>query len=244
MKRKYLFLIAIAAAAILVVAGILIIRRKSRLKPKVQAQRYLHQHLPSSEWEPTAKFTDASRTLREGETLASIARLRYGHQNYAGVIKLYNHIENVEAVPVGTNLRVPDISITLTEEGFTKVAAPEMEMILCSRAKYDKVVGQLWALRSEAPLDQRVVVIPPKIKQELLEAADDLQQATESLKTNKPETTRPPAKMIGQLESVMHGMRQLAEGAIDDNGYDIDIVQQRYGLALTYGIIWAREGFN
>lgn len=242
MKRISLLLIPVAG--ILVVAGILIARRPSWLRPRAQTQRYLHQHLPSSDWEPTAKFTDASRTLREGETLASIARLRYGHQNYSDVIKLYNHIDNVDAVPAGTTLRVPDISTILTEEGYTKVARPEMEMILCSRAKYDKVVGQLWDLSSERPLHERVVVIPQKIKQELLEAADDLQQATESLKTNKPGTSRPPAKMIGQLESAMHGMRQLAEGTIDDNGYDIDMVQQRYGHALTYGIIWAREGFN
>jgi len=242
MKRSSLLLIPIAG--LLVVAGILIARRTSWFQPRTQAQRYLHHHLASSDWEPTAKFTDASRTLREGETLASIARLRYGHQNYSNVIKLYNHIENVDAVPAGATLRVPDISAILTEEGFAKVARPEMEMILCSRAKYDKVVGQLWTLSRERPLHERVVTIPQKIKQELLEAADDLQQATESLKRNKPGTTRPPAKMIGQLESAMNGMRQLAEGTIDDNGYDIDMVQQRYGLALSYAIIWAREGFN
>jgi len=242
MKRSSLLLIPIAG--LLVVAGILIARRTSWFQPRTQAQRYLHYHLASSDWEPTAKFTDASRTLREGETLASIARLRYGHQNYSNVIKLYNHIENVDAVPAGATLRVPDISTILTEEGFAKVARPEMEMILCSRAKYDKVVGQLWTLSRERPLHERVVTIPQKIKQELLEAADDLQQATESLKRNKPGTTRPPAKMIGQLESAMNGMRQLAEGTIDDNGYDIDMVQQRYGLALSYAIIWAREGFN
>jgi len=244
MKRKPLFLIAATAAVILVVAGILMIKRRSRFTPKVQTQRYLHQHLPSSEWEVSTRLTSVPHTLREGETLARIAKLRYGHQNYSDVIKLYNHVENVETVPVGTTLRVPDISTILTEEGFTKVAAPEMEMILCSRAKYDKVVGQLWALRSEAPMKERMVAISPKIKQELLEASDDLQQATESLKINKPGTTRPPAKMIGQLESAMNVMKQLAEGSIDDNGYDIDMVQQRYGLALTYGIIWAREGFN
>jgi hypothetical protein len=147
MKRSSLLLIPIAG--LLVVAGILIARRTSWFQPRTQAQRYLHHHLASSDWEPTAKFTDASRTLREGETLASIARLRYGHQNYSNVIKLYNHIENVDAVPAGATLRVPDISTILTGEGFAKVARPEMEMILCSRAKYDKVVGQLWTLSRE-----------------------------------------------------------------------------------------------
>ena len=244
MKRRYLILIAGAAAALILAGGFLIARRASRSKPEVQAQRYPHQHLSSSEWEPAAKFTDASRTLREGESLASIARLRYGHQKYSGVIKLYNHIDDETAVRAGATLLVPDIAAILNDEGFTKVAPTEKELILCSRAKYDKVAGQLWALRSETPSHQREVAMSQKVKQELLEAADDLQQATESLKTNRPGTTRPPAKMIGQLEQAMWGMRGLAEGLIDDNGYDIDMVQQRYGLALTYGIIWAREGFR
>lgn len=243
MKRRSLFLIASATAAILVVGGILIIRRSSWWKPKVQAKRYLHQHLPASEWEPAATLTTGSYTLREGDTLASIARLRYGHQNYSDVIKLHNHIEDPTAVAAGATLRVPDIATILTEEGFTKVAASEMELILCSRAKYNRVESQLRALRRDRPLRERVVV-PQKIKQELLEGADDLQQATESLKSNKPGTSQPPSKMIRQLEGAMWGMRELAEGANDGYGYDIDMVQQRYGLGLTYAIIWAREGFN
>jgi phage tail protein X len=241
MKRAGI-LIAAVTAVILLVAGFVLIRRSSWWKPKVQTARYLHQHLPASEWEPTATLTTDPYTMREGDTLASLARRRYGHQKYSGVIKLYNHIENESAVPAGATLRLPDMSTVLTEEGLSRVAASEMEMILCARAKYAKVESQLWEL-SDRPSGERVTV-PQNVKQELMEAADDLEQATESLKTNRPGTTRPPAKMIGQLESAMYGMRQLAQGTIDDNGYDIDMVQQRYGLGLTYGIIWAREGFN
>jgi hypothetical protein len=244
MKHRSRFLIAGIIAVILIATGLALLRRRSWRKPEVQTARYLHQHLPASAWEPTATLSAAPYTVREGDTLANIARRRYGHERYSGVIKLYNHIEDETAVPVGAVLRLPDISTILTEEGFARVAAAEMEMILCARAKYAKVERQLWEVRGDAPLDEHIVAIPQKTKQELLEAADDLQQATESLKKLKPGTTRPPAKMIGQLESVMYGMRQLADGLIDDNGYDIDIVQQRYGLAMTYGIIWAREGFN
>jgi hypothetical protein len=242
MKRRFIFLFTAAAATILVVAGILIIRRSSWLTPKVQAQRYLHRHLPSSEWEPKGGPTTGSYTMREGDSLASIATQRYGHQNY-GVIKLSNQIDNVHTVPTRTTFRLPDISTILTEEGFAKVAAAEMEMILCSRAKYERVKSQLWALRRDQRSGAQVAV-PQTMRQELLEATDDLQQATESLKTKKPGTNRPPAKMIRQLEDAMTIMRGLAEGANDGYGYDIDIVQQRYGLALTYGIIWARDGFN
>ena len=242
MKRRSSFLIATVATVILAVAGGVIVLRKSRTTTIVPAQRYLHQHLPSSEWEPAARLPAGSYKLRQGDSLASIATQRYGHQNYSGVIKLYNHIQDAGAVPAGANLRLPDISNILTEEGFTKVAAPEMEMILCSRAKYDKVKNQLWALRRDRARER--VLVPQEIRQQILEASDDLQQATESLKRARPGVSQSPAKMIRQLEDAMSIMRGLAEGANDGYGYDIDMVQQRYGLAITYGIIWAREGFH
>ncbi len=222
MKRNYLIVITGAAAVIAIVFGILVVRRNQRLKAAAKAERYLHQHLPSAEWEPTAKLTATDYTMREGDSLAKIATLRYGHQGYSSVIKLVNHIENAETVAVGATLRVPDISTILAEEGFTKVAAPEMELILCARAKYDKVKTQLWDLRHDRPAREQVPV-PQKIKQELLEAADDLQQATESLKANKPSAVRPPVKMIGQLETAMRGIRELAKGSNDGYGYDIDL---------------------
>jgi hypothetical protein len=50
--------------------------------------------------------------------------------------------------------------------------------------------------------------------------------------------------MIGQLEQCMQLMRELALGHLDPYGYDIDVVQQRYALALAYAIIWARAGFK
>ena len=38
-------------------------------------------------------------------------------------------------------------------------------------------------------------------------------------------------------------MRGLME-QLDSYGYDIDMVQQRFALALTYAIMWARDGFK
>jgi len=44
---------------------------------------------------------------------------------------------------------------------------------------------------------------------------------------------------------VVRAIRALAAGDHSDpNGYDIDLVQQRFALALTNAIIWAREGFR
>ena len=232
------------AVTLFIVGSAILVRQKSRRFPEPlhHTQRYPHEHLREPEWEPRAKLQAVTYTLREDETLAKIARLRYGHQNYHRVIKLYNHIEDDRTVKPNDTLRVPDISVILAEEGVNKVVAPEVRLILCSRAKYDRVVDRLWALRVQPNGNY---VLPEDVKQELNEAADDLQQATESLKSTRPGVSAVPTSMIGQLEQTMDAMRALAAGEHSDpNGYDIDIVQQRYALALTYSIIWAREGFR
>ena len=130
---------------------VLVLRQRSiQLQPSREAKTYPHTHLQSSEWEPKSKISGSEYKLGNGETLASVARARYGHQKYSGVIKLYNRIQDETAVQAGTTVRVPDISLLLKEEGVTNVAPKEVELILCSRAKYDKVVSELWRLRIEA----------------------------------------------------------------------------------------------
>src|SRR5262245_40715245 len=98
MRRRFLILISTAIAVILVVGGILMVARKSRSKPKVEVARYPHQHLLKSEWEPAAKLPAGVYTLREGESLAAIAKRRYGHQNYYDLIKLHNHLSDAFVV--------------------------------------------------------------------------------------------------------------------------------------------------
>lgn len=229
------------ALCLLGLSGVILFRQK-RTPVQPESKRYPHEHLQTSALEPRAKLHEVDYTLRQGETLAGVAKLRYGHRNYYRVIKLYNHLEDEGRIAADFKLRLPEMSVLLAEEGVNKVAAPEVALILCSRAKYDKVVDRLWALRVEP---NQIYQVPDDIKRELFEAADDLQQATENLKLTKPGVIGVPAKMIGQLEQSMFGMRDLAEGGLTDrNGYDIDMVQQRYALALTYAIIWAREGFK
>jgi hypothetical protein len=159
----------------LIVGGVILVRRyPAWIEPRNEAKRYPHKHLSSSEWEPKAKLNVIDYTLRKDETLASVAALRYGHQNYYRVIKLFNHIEDERQVPEDFKLRLPDVSTILAEEGLTKVVPKEVQLILCSRAKYDKVVDPLWSLRAQSGSSYE---LPQNVKLELLEAADDLQQA-------------------------------------------------------------------
>src|SRR6185503_13810460 len=190
-----------------------------------QLKRYPHDHLQASAFEPLNKLQTVEYKLREGETLASVARLRYGHQKYYSVIKLYNHIEDETKVAANETLRLPDVSDILAQEGLTKVVPQEVNLILCSRAKYDRILNQLRTLGSPRGTDS----IPEDLKQELFEAADDLRQATESLKVLKPGVSAVPVRTIGQLEECMGQMWGLTEH-LDSYGYDIDMVQQRFAL--------------
>lgn len=202
-------------------------------------KRYPHEHVKPGAFEPLAKILAVDYTMQEGETLASVARLRYAHQKYASVIKLYNHIEDETRVKANSTLRLPDMSVILDQEGVTKVIPEEVNLILCARAKYDRVRDQLWNI--QRPSDAKA--IPEDVKREMLEAADDLQQAIAGMKKAKPGVNAAPLRTIGQLEQSMEGMRTLTE-RLDNYGYDIDLVQQHFALALTYSIIWARNGFK
>ena len=226
----------------LVVFGIVMLVRQRSAPVQREAKRYPHEHLQASALEPNVQLNQVNYTLHNGETLAAVAKLRYGHQNYYRVIKLYNHLADEGQIPADSTLRLPEMSAILAEEGVTKVAAQETALILCSRAKYDRVVKQLWALHAE-PADNNQ--FPEDVRRELFEAADDLQQATESLKQTRAGVTAAPQHTIAQLEENMTSLRNLAQVQHSDPyGYDIDIIQQRYALALAYAIIWAREGFK
>ena len=236
------FGLLVGLALCLLAFGSIALFRKQRTPVRQESKRYPHEHLQTSALEPNAQWNKVEYTLGNGETLAGVAKLRYGHQNYYRVIKLYNRLEDEAQVDSNHTLRVPEMSVILAEEGVTKVATQEVTLILCSRAKYDRVVKQLWTLRSASTDNQQV---PEDVRRELLEAADDLQQATESLKQARPGVTGAPKHMIGQLEQNTATIRLLAAGEHSDpNGYDIDLVQQRYALALAYAIIWARDGFK
>ena len=225
------------ALCLLVVGGVVLFWKK-RPPVRQESKRYPHEHPQTSALEPNAQLNKVEYTIRDGETLARVAKLRYGHQNYYRVIKLYNHLEDEAQVDSNHTLRVPEMSVILAEEGVTKVATQEVPLILCSRAKYDRVVKQLWTLRSASS-------VPEDVRRELLEAADDLAQATQSLKQARPGVTGAPKHMLGQLEQNTATIRALAAGDHSDpNGYDIDLVQQRYALALAYAIIWARDRFK
>lgn len=225
------------------IAGVLLIQNNcSNRQVSPQTRRYPHVHVPRADYEAGPELNALSYTMDKGDTLERLATLRYDHPYYHRIIKLSNDIKDENNIEVGTHLRLPNLVDLLIESGFSEAAPSETELILCSRAKYKKVKSELWALRRDAT--GKGVIVPEDKRLALLEAASDLEEAIDRLKADKPGVSQAPRMMIGQLEKNAASLRELAEGANDGYGYDLDMVEQRYALALSYGIIWAREGFE
>jgi hypothetical protein len=214
-----------------------------RKNPSFQStNQFAHQHLSVSEYETGQELKALAYTLNANDNLERIAVLRYEHRYYDLVIKLANRIEDADLVPAGTRLKLPNLLDLLTEEGFTKAAVAETELILCSRAKFLRVRRQLASHRQNAGGNR--VSVPEEIRLILLEAAADLETAIKGLRIGRPGVGQIPKSLIGQLEANAGSLRELAAGANDGYGYDLDEVEQRYALGLAYAIIWAREGFK
>ena len=218
--------------------------RKTTAKETALSQkpRYSHQHLPENKYESGMALTAKEYKLTQGNTLAQIAKLRYGHQKYAEVIELYNHIEDEEKLEENLTLQLPDMIEILRGENVTKVAANEVGLILCARAKFVSVKRQLLELRRRD--NQIQITVPDNIKRTLLEAATDLVDAIDGLKTHKLGVAKAPSGVINQLQQTADNLHALADGLIDDNSYSIDMVDQRLALALSYAIIWSRNNFE
>jgi hypothetical protein len=194
--------------------------------------------------DPSPPTTEPERThrLAPGQTLVAVAERYYGCRHYSSVIALHNRIADPARLPADTVLRVPDLKSLLSDEGLCKVAGNEVDAILRARSLFMKHERRLFDLRRNLR-DERVTV-PAEMKADLLAAAASLDEAVRALGERKPGVAAAPQKMIGQLRSAATTIRDLAGGANDGYGYDIDMVQQHLVQAMLNGIHWSRDGFR
>jgi len=125
--------------------------------------------------------------------------------------------------------------------------------ILLAREKYRRVKHFLMHSRTRWFREHRERRWPPPVpvsedmKKLLGEIRAYLQKAIEGFGIKKNGVVKIPEKLIGQLIQA-DGLLSVIErgGNIEGSGYgyDVDMVDQRMGLALKYSLIWAREGFK
>lgn len=176
--------------------------------------------------------------MQPGDTLWELGMIFYSNRHYSKVIGLHNNITEPEKIRVNTKIKVPKLDVMLKEEGFDNVASEEIGLILNARKLFMKHEKQIFKLREK---NQEITA---NIKHDLLKAAGDIDKAVTGLSTPKPGIKKIPKNMIGQLKSISTNLKQLAQGAKDGYGYDMDMVHQRMVYALLNGIKWARNGFE
>ena len=181
--------------------------------------------------------------LEADDTLRALSERRYGSPHYSKIVKIYNRVEDPKTLRPGDNIRIPELMAILEEEGLTRVMGSEVSGILNARSRYMAVEEQLWALRSGTRRGI-VVEIPAEIEQALLRAAKEAETAAAGFGILKPGVRQVPRSLIGQLMQSATNLRRIATGWSDGYGYDLDMVHQRLALAMYYGIIWARNGFE
>jgi hypothetical protein len=182
-------------------------------------------------------------TLRRGDTLQGLAAARYGHRYYADLIALHNGIADASRLRPGTSVKLPPLLDLLSEEKLTSVAGVEVERVLCARARYRQVVGRVPRERL-ARRDQGPFEIPPEVKSALDHAVQDLAEARGGFAAVRPGVIAQPRQLRRQLQSAIDLMNRIAAGHLDSESYDVDMVEQHIALALTYGVVWARDGFR
>ena len=129
----------------------------------------------------------------------------------------------------------------------------EICFILSAREKYIKVSHSLMNSRIDFFRKKKnepgmSVPVSDEMKAILSEIRADVQKAIHGFSTKKRGVINIPEKLIGQLRAADRLLSGIAAGSVIDEssryGYDVDLVNQRLGLALKYAIIWAKDGFN
>jgi hypothetical protein len=182
----------------------------------------------------------SSYTLRPKMNVSSIVLERYGSRHYSRMILLHNDIDDPSRLPVGTVIETPSLALVLEQEaGLFDRARAELEALLEVRRAYLAIEPELAAIVEAAP-DRRHLTVPPTLGAQLAELAKRLDVVGEQLAKDRPDTNKPPTKMIASVLGAAVILEQLAAGQEMDEAFDTEEIHKRLGNAFADAMIWAR----
>ena len=182
----------------------------------------------------------ASYVLRPRMNVSSIVLERYGSRHYSRMILLHNDIDDPSRLPVGKVIETPDLGLVLEQEaGLFERGQAELESLLEIRRAFMALEPELDTLAEAAP-DRRQITAPPATRTQLVELAGRLEQVGEQLSQERPNTRKPPTKMIASVLGVATIFEQLAAGEELDEDFSTGEIHKRLGNAFADAMIWAR----
>jgi len=180
--------------------------------------------------------------FQKGETLWDLCKKYYNNRHYSSILSIYNGIQDVNRIESGTEIKVPPLNEILIDENFGLVPPLEKEVykILAARQLYVEVEQILWDFRQASDWKGKQN-LPEGIVINLERAADLIDLTIIQLNQPKENSTSVPKKMIDNLKSVSRNLKNLASGANDGYGYDLDMVHQDLIRAIHSGRAWVVE---
>jgi hypothetical protein len=178
--------------------------------------------------------------IEQGSNLRSIGAAAYGHERFSGFVAAHNGISNPERITAGTMLKTPSLAEVFRDSGLDPTYQPALNVLAKACADYFETLPNYLRERRGSVIEAGKFQISPEIEAKFLGYASDIAAALSVLRTVQP-TQTVPTKAIAQFEQVNDYIRSLATGAVDDYGYDYDLVGQRFGLAFTNLLIWTQH---
>lgn len=187
------------------------------------------EKLPDGEEEQVAEHVIAS-----GDSLTAIAAKVYGRAGYWRVLKLYNDCEPSK-LKIGQVIRVPELEWLLKQEGVIP---------LFEDAATAMMQAQSLIIEAEDTMEEQGVDAPDEeTAAKISEAQKLLARARELFAEKREGVAELPNSMLLQLRTAGELMGEVA-AKTGNAETKMAEVHERLGNALTYCVIWAREGFN
>ena len=197
------------------------------------------KHALISSWFCFFSFAATAQTyvVKSGDTLQKIAEDFYGSPSYDRLIVKHNDLPSTKQVAEGTSLQMPDLGEVLFKEGLDPGVQDDIRKILAARYTYMTHRNEL--LRAIMPTKNlNKIVVPLKIKDDLMKAAKDIEVAAKSI-AQKGNYFEAPVRMRRELLATAVNMKKMAQGRYKKS-YD-DSIHKNLATMFFHGIAWARD---
>ena len=175
--------------------------------------------------------------VKPGDTLQKIAEEFYGSSSYDRLIVKHNSLGSTKQVAEGTSLQMPALDELLFKEGLDPEVQDEIRKILAARYTY--MIHRNELLKAIMPSKNlNKVVVPLKIKDDLLKAAKDIETAAKSI-AQKGNFFDAPVRMRRELLAAAANMKKMAQGRYKKS-YD-ESIHKNLATMFFHGIVWARD---
>jgi hypothetical protein len=181
--------------------------------------------------------------LEKGMTLSKIAKEAYGHEKFSGFVASYNHIEDPTKLKIGAEIRTPAIPQAFADEGMDAKYQPAINALAKAAHDYFTLLPAYRAAVKPGTAksgEATKVTVPADLKTKLESIADQVEAASAVLAAAAPPHKAPQAT-VGQFKQAMVLLRSLALGKVDSEGYDNDVIGQRFGSGMTDALIWTQQ---